>query len=1307
MSVRQDDPFEGLELDRRALTIADHAQLRRRLRGARKIGKPGRRKAVAEAIRTDLEAAAVRFDRRRRSIPACSFPPELPISARRDELVATVRDHQVTVIAGETGSGKSTQLPKVALEAGFGVRGTVGHTQPRRIAARSVAARVAEELGVELGTTVGHSVRFDNRTTDTTAVKVMTDGVLLAELVRDRDLLAYDLIIIDEAHERSLNIDFLLGYLHQLVERRADLHVVITSATIDTEKIAAHFRRRTDGTEREVPIVEVSGRTHPVEVRYQPRDADGEGLDPPTAVRRAVAELMREGPGDILVFSSGEREINDVCDALRKHEPDVHVLPLYARLSTAEQQRVFAPSKKRRVIVATNVAETSLTVPGIRSVIDLGEARISRFSQRTKVQRLPIEPVSQASANQRAGRCGRLGPGIAIRLYDEEDFDGRAEFTEPEIQRTNLASVILTMADQNLGSPLDFPFVDPPEHRAVVDGARLLFELGAVTTPEIVGERGWLTERGRQIARLPIDPRLGRMVLGGDEHGCLREAIVIAAALAVQDPRERPREKQQAADTAHAVFADERSDFLTLLHLWHAGSEARRDLTRRKFTRWCRDRFLHGQRMIEWFDTIEQLRDACDQLGLRMTYSSDFDVTHGPGSDHTGEDIHRAVLTGLLTQVGMRLDRSHEYLGPRSARFAIQPGSVCFDAKPDWIVSATLVETTRLWARIVAPIDPEWVEAPASHLTATEIGPEEWDDRTARAMTTETVRLFGLPVVADRPVPLDRHDPERARELFIHHGLIGDEWPDAAHPFLAINDSVRHEARNLTARSRRRSFDDEYDRAWTFYDRVLPAQVTSAAHFERWYRDAAAEDPHLLEMSIHDLLAPDELEVDETSFPERVEHGDLTLDLDYQQSTSAIAVDLPVAAIGQIEPTSFLGVVPGHRRDAVIALVRALPKSLRKRLVPVPETVDTVLAAVGDAPAFALAVRHELERRLGELLPIDSLDPRTLPTPLRPLYRIVNDDGDVLAQGHDIELLRRELAADIEQALDEGAAGVTHDGATEWEFGDLPQSVTVASRQGTTLAYPALIDQGERVGVELLSTPEAQREASFRGTVRLLRLTVAAPLRAMNGFLDADRLLALERTPHGERAGWFEDLTLACLGTITDDNGLPWSAAEFAALQATARADLPDLARTWAPIAAEILDETAAIRLAVVAADRLPADLVDDARHHLERLAFPGHLAAVGTPRFTDVLRYLRALRHRLDKLASRIDADREAMHQILVVEDAYDTMATHLPWSEALEQIAWSLEELRVSMFAQHLGTTERVSPTRIRRRLEKLAAA
>ncbi len=1295
---------EDLERQLDDVTIADAHRLERRILRARKINDGTKQLAALDEVATAIATSRDRYLQRSTKIPKVTYPAELPIAQRRDEILETIRSNQVVVIAGETGSGKSTQLPKMCIEAGLGARGMIGHTQPRRIAARSVASRIAHELQVKVGGSVGHSVRFDNRTTELTNIKVMTDGIVLAELAHDPDLLAYDALIIDEAHERSLNIDFLLGYVHQLLKRRDDLKVIVTSATIDTERFSRHFGN--------APIIEVSGRNHPVEIRYQPRDETGQVLDVPAAVRRAVEDLRREGPGDVLVFSSGEREINDICESLRRHEPDLEVLPLYARLSSAEQQRIFSTSKRTRVVVATNVAETSLTVPGVRYVVDVGEARISRFSQRTKVQRLPIEAISQASANQRSGRCGRLGPGIAIRLYAEDDFNQRVEFTEPEIQRTNLASVILTMASQRLGSPSVFPFVDPPEDRAISDGIRLLHELGAVDEPTWSDDRAWLTDKGRALARMPIDPRLGAMVLAGADESCLHEATIIAAALAVQDPRERPRERQQAADEAHRVFTDDRSDLLTLLHLWRAMSRQRQQGTRKQFERWCRDHFLHRQRLLEWSDTVEQLRSAAEEMRLPTTYSHDFDISLGPGaSDNFGQDIHRAVLAGLLSQVGMRVDRSQEYLGPRSMRFAIQPGSTCFERKPDWIMAATLVETSRLWARSVAPIDPAWLEEPAAHLTTTDIGEPFWDPESARGGVAETVRLFGLPIIADRTVPLDRHDPKLARELFIQHALIEGDWPGTRYAFSAINASVRHESRNLAVRATQRSFEDEYDRVWQFYDEHLPQTVSSGAGFATWYEANVAADPHLLEMRIADLLTPEESEIDEDRFPNQVEVDGLELAVDYQQASVGVSIDLPIAALGTVDAASFAGVMPGHRREAVEALVRSLPKKLRKPLVPVPETLDTIFKGLTDtteeAGRFTLAIRQALEQRIGHPLPADALDARKLPAALRPHYRIVDADNVLIAEGHDLDVLEQELQVERNRARNDGAAGVSHPGAAVWDFGTIPRSVEIPTRQGNTTAWPALVDRQTLVGVALMGSAAEQATAMKSGTARLLRLTTAAPLRRMNAHLTNERVQKLPYGPHGGRAEWFEDLTLSCLGAIVDSVGVAWNHKAFEALQQTARRYIADVTDQWAPVAGEMIDEIAEIRLSIAARNQLAPDCVADARLHLDRLAYPGHLSAVGTDRFDDLLRYLQAIRHRLDRLPGREHLDREAMHEVQAVEATFDTIVEHMPWTESIESVAWSLEELRVSLFAQQLGTSEKVSVSRMRRRLAKISAA
>ncbi|HTB53919.1 MAG TPA: ATP-dependent RNA helicase HrpA, partial [Trebonia sp.] len=786
-----------------------------------------------------------------------------------DDIAQAIRDHQVVIVAGETGSGKTTQLPKICLELGRGVTGQIGHTQPRRIAARTVAERIAEETSTQLGTAVGYKVRFTDKSGDNTLVKVMTDGILLNEIASDRDLYRYDTLIIDEAHERSLNIDFILGYLRQLLPRRPDLKVIITSATIDPERFAAHFAV----DDQPAPIIEVSGRTYPVEVRYRPiadpEQRDTEDRDQIQAISDAIDELSANGPGDILVFFSGEREIRDTADAL-KGRKNLEVLPLYGRLSAAEQHRVFElPASRtmshRRVVLATNVAETSLTVPGIRYVIDPGTARISRYSLRTKVQRLPIEPISQASANQRKGRCGRVADGICIRLYSEEDFDSRPEYTDPEIQRTNLASVILQMAAARLGDVRAFPFVDPPDPRSITDGVRLLEELNAMKSDR-------LTDTGRKMARLPVDPRIARMIIEADRQGCAREVLVIAAALSIQDPRERPADNQQAADTAHRRFAQPESDFLTFLALWDYLTDRQRELSGSAFRRMCRAEFLNYLRVREWQDLHAQLQSLSADLGLSTDSSS---------SERAR--VHTALLAGLLSHVGMKVvltarpgtppERGRrplpEYLGARGTRFAIFPGSALARKPPDWVVAAELVETSRLWGRIVASVEPEWVEPVAAHLVKRSYSEPRWSKNRGAVIATEKVTLYGIPIVADRTVNFDRIDAVASRELFIRHALVEGDW-ETRHHFFRDNATLLAEAAELEQRARRRGLVAGEDALFEFYDARVPADVTSARHFDAWWKRQRHQTPDLLTLTLDDLLsaeAAEALELD-SAYPE-------------------------------------------------------------------------------------------------------------------------------------------------------------------------------------------------------------------------------------------------------------------------------------------------------------------------------------------------------------------------------------------------------------------------------------------------------
>ncbi|WP_309232709.1 ATP-dependent RNA helicase HrpA, partial [Actinotalea sp. JY-7885] len=1116
----------------------------RRPRGGRPGGEQqgNRQRDVGPRAVHDAGREAARRERRAQVradvvLPPITYPEQLPVSARRADIAAAIRDHQVVIVAGETGSGKTTQLPKIALELGRGRAGQIGHTQPRRIAARSVAERISEEItggSGALGTVVGYQVRFTDQSSEETLVKVMTDGILLAQIQRDPQLLAYDTLIIDEAHERSLNIDFILGYLTRLLPKRPDLKVVITSATIDSQRFARHFAgpptpEHPDGVP--APVIEVSGRTYPVEVRYRPlrpddaaapgddddldipdaplkrtpaRRGDVEERDLMTAICEAVDELCAEGPGDILVFLSGEREIRDAEDALATHlgpralghgpavPGSIELLPLYSRLSAAEQHRVFEPHQHRRVVLSTNVAETSLTVPGVRYVVDPGTARISRFSKATKVQRLPIEPISQASANQRSGRCGRVADGIAIRLYSEADFASRPEFTEPEILRTSLASVILQMVAVGVaGTPDDvarFPFVEPPDVRAVRDGVQLLTELGALT-PAADGTR--LTDVGRALALLPMDPRLARMIVEGGRRDAAREVMIIAAALSIQDPRERPMEQRPQADAMHARFADPTSDFLTYLNLWTYVRAQQRELSGSAFRRLCRAEHLNYLRLREWQDVVTQLKEMAKPLGIVVRPPVTPAPIEAPGAARAdrkarvdasleqrrtgaaevavsaeeapslrlawdGDRIHQALLAGLLSQVGMqevtevranaptkgrdarpgrKPQARNEYLGARGARFAIFPGSPLSRKPPAWIMAGELVETSRLWARDVARISPEWAEELAPHLVKRTYSEPAWSTKQGAAMATERVLLYGVPIVAGRRVLYAKVDPEHARELFIRHALVEGEWT-THHEFFHANRRLLAEAEQVEHRSRRRGLVVDDDALFAFYDERLPADVVSARHFDQWWKGARRHDPDLLTYSMALLVG--DAEVDESAFPSVWPQADLRLPLTYQfepgTESDGVTVHIPVAVLPRVRPEGFDWLVPGLHEELVVALVRALPKPVRVQLVPAPDVARAVVAwlretqpswedtvrAADAAPSFT-AVLGRAVRALRDVdVPDDAWDTSRLPPHLRMRFRVVEQRGRsavVLDEGSDLVALQRRLAPQSEDAV--------------------------------------------------------------------------------------------------------------------------------------------------------------------------------------------------------------------------------------------------------------------------------------------------
>ena len=1218
-----------------------------------------------------------------------TYPEDLPITAQRETVLDAIRDHQVVVVAGETGSGKSTQLPKFCLELGRGgEHGLIGHTQPRRLAARTVAARIAEELGTEIGDLVGYKVRFSDHVGDQTMVKLMTDGILLAELRRDRELRRYDTLIVDEAHERSLNIDFLLGYLTDLLPRRPDLKVIVTSATIDTERFAQHF---------DAPVVEVSGRGHPVDVRYR----EPEGGDQIDAIRSAVDELRKEGPGDILVFLSGQREIHDTARALSEAQlPQTEVLPLYARLSAAEQQRAFRPGRhQRRIVLATNVAETSITVPGVRYVVDTGTARISRYNRRTKLQRLPIEPVSQASANQRAGRCGRVAPGICIRLYGEDDFDARPAFTEPEILRTNLASVILQMAELGLGDVESFPFIDPPDARAVRDAVALLVELGALVPDR---DELTLTADGRRMARLPVDPRFGRMLLAAEANDCLREVTVIVAGLSIQDPRERPTGEEQKADELHARFAVPGSDFLAYLNLWEHLATEQRARTSSAFRRMCRAEYLNFVRVREWQDLVRQLREAAHELHLRRN-----DRREHPAAP---DDVHRSLLAGLLSHVGMWDRAKSDYRAARQARFTVASRSTLARSTPAWVMAGELVETGRLWARVVARIDPSWIEPLAGHLVKRSYGEPRWSRRRGTALVDEQVTLYGLPIVPGRPVPLERLDPDEARALFVEHALVDGDWDDDGRfPFLDANRLVLDKARGLEARARRADLVVDERRLAELYDERLADDVVSAREFGRWWKETSGHDPDALTFTLDDLLGLDAAEVDTGGFPltwTPPGAADLVLDLSYVFEPGAdddgVTAHVPLVLLPRLSSAGVDWHVPGHRLELVTALIRTLPKALRRELSPVPERAREALDGISPSDGPLLAV---LARRLG--VGPDDFDVTRLPRHLQLRFSVEDGEGTVVAAGRDLDALSAALAERARRAVAVATPGhLERSGLREWPAGGLPRRV---EGSGGALAFPTLVDEGATVGVRIVTTPADQERLMWAATRRLLLLAVPqAGSQVVRRLRTQPELAGVV-----DVAGLAADCVKAAADRLLAARGGPaWDEDGYRRLVEAARDRLAALAVAAAGQAAGIGAAVAAleVRLGGISAPAL-APATDDMRRQLARLVHPGFVTAAGLTRLQDVARYLEAVRVRLDKLRERPDRDRELMACAHAVEIAYDDLVAHLPTERRAEpdvvDARWLLEELRVSLFAQALGTARPVSEQRVRRTLAALAVA
>ncbi|WP_199712163.1 ATP-dependent RNA helicase HrpA [Kocuria tytonis] len=1370
--------------------------------------------------------------------PRIVYPDNLPVSARREDIMAAIRENQVVVVAGETGSGKTTQLPKMCLELGLGEGGLIGHTQPRRIAARSVAERIAHELGERVGATVGYQVRFTSEVGKDSKVKLMTDGIMLAEISHDPQLSRYNAIIIDEAHERSLNIDFLLGYLRRLLPRRPDLKVIITSATIDPQRFAEHFAHEDpehpDAAPEPAPVIEVSGRTYPVEVRYRPltqeRSGDGgddeedtgdgladEDRDPIDAVCDAVVELSREPRGDILVFFAGEREIRDAQDALQRvidsHRSlsGTQILPLFGRLSMAEQNRVFSQSSHRRIVLATNVAETSLTVPGIKYVIDPGTARISRYSARTKVQRLPIERISQASARQRAGRCGRVSDGVCIRLYSEADFASRPEFTDPEILRTNLAAVILQMIAVGVVSqPTDiteFPFVQKPDPRAVKDGVVLLRELSALrgsgdpheddaaaspSRPDGTSRgarsrggrrrrggdraRGPLTRTGEILAALPVDPRLGRMIVEAQRRGCVREVLVLTAALTVQDPRERPLEKRQAADEFHARFKDKTSDFLSYGLLWQYLQEQQAELSSSQFRKLCRREFLNFLRIREWQDLYAQLRQIARQVGIDAGGSREIDVAANQDA------VHKSLLSGLLSNIGVRDERTREYRGARGTRFAIFPGSALFKKSPDWIVSAELVETSRLWARTNAAIKPEWAEEIAPQLVKHSYSEPHWSRSRGAVMASEKVTLYGLPLVAERPVLFSQVDPRLSRELFIRHALVEGDW-QTRHTFVKRNRRAVAEVEELENRMRRKDLRVDDQVLFDFYDARVPATVVSQRHFDAWWKNARHEDEHLLDLTREDLIAPEAPSLDTESFPRawqvRSAEGDLSLDLDYEfapgtDTADGVTVRIPVLFLDRLAPEQFEWHIPGLRVELVTALIKSLPKAVRRNFVPAPDTAATAVARLDEefdpaTDSLLESLATVLRRLRGHPVQASDFQPGTLPAHLRMRFEVRDARNRVLGRGSDLPELKQRLRPAVREALaaslggavaqlydaaqdaspasgrsasgrddvagrgsgrghrrsgrganatpERPAASLERTGLTSWPEPDPPRSVETVVAGQTVTGYPTLVavpsakagsTDVPRVDVRILSDPEEQRVAQRDGVIALLQHVLPSVHRYVVEHLSQKERLIFTQNPHGSVEALIHDCTVAAIDRLVPQDP-PFTREQFRELTEHVRAELIDTVFAVSTLVTTTLTEANTVRKRLKKPGSLGAvPAFKDMAEQVDRLVHPGFVARTGWQALQHLPRYLAGVNGRLDKLSGHLQRDAVAMRTVHDLEAEYqaarDAVPADAPVPAALTRVRWDLEELRISFFAQELGTAHTVSEKRIRKQLRDL---
>ena len=1294
------NPFvEKFQTQLEQCTTRQAALLRGRLRGLSKIKNEQRQQQVLERIAADIETAELEYLERQQQKFHISYPDELPVAQQRNDIKSAIEQNQVVVIAGETGSGKTTQLPKMLLELGYGRKGTIGHTQPRRLAARSVAARIGEELQDHNKTQVGYKIRFQDETAPTTAIKLMTDGMLLSELQQDPLLLQYDAIIIDEAHERSLNIDFLLGVLHTLLPKRRDLKLVITSATIETERFSKHFH--------DAPVLTVTGRTYPVEVRYRPPREDGKAADADVlqGVCDAVEELQRESEGDILIFASGEREIRDYAEAIGDLKlRSTEVLPLYARLSSHEQNRVFQAHSQRRVVIATNVAETSLTVPGIRFVIDPGTVRMSRYSYRTKVQRLPIEPISQASANQRKGRCGRIGPGICIRLYSEDDFLQRPEYTDPEILRTNLAAVILQMSALRLGDIRQFPFVQKPDERFVKDGLNLLEELHAIE-PGRKAERPQLTDTGRQLSRLPLDPRLARMVLAGQQYGCVREMLVITAALSIQDPRERPHDAQQKADEWHQRFRDKSSDFMAFLNLWNYIKEQQKALSGNQFRKQMGREFIHFMRLREWQDIYTQSRQTVREMGLSINDEA-----------ATYEQVHRALIAGLLSQVGFKEDR-HEYQGTRQSRFHIFPGSGLFGKPPKWVVTAELAETSKLYARINADIDPLWVEEAASHLVKKQYLEPHFEKKKGSVIADEQVTLLGLILVPRRRVQYGPVAPVKAREIFIREALVNSQLTRKL-PFIQHNLKLISDIQALEAKSRRRDILVDEEVLFEAYDRAIPEGIYNEKLLAGWWHKAAKKEPKLLFFERDDLIAGETEHITENEYPEFWRQGNLRLPLSYHFEPNAeddgVSVNIQLGILNQVKLEGFDWHIPALREERIAHLIKSLPKALRRNFVPAPNFAGAIMADVEPMQGrLTDAMATKLRRMTGVTVPEENWDESSLPAHLRMNFKIF-DGKKLVSQGRDLQSLQQQLSGKVQQRLEKTAGDdISREQVDSWDFDDLPEVITERQQGFELKAYPGLINKGKgQVALQLFDNPEQAKQHHKTGVRELLLQQIPSPVKHLQKSLSNKAKLAMYFNPWGKVDALIADCIAAAVDGLIQEqieqgNKLR-DKQSFGQLKDVVRANLNERVEKIALEVEQCLLLSQQVRKALKG--KIPLDQIQsrgDIQDQLDNLVFAGFVSAYGSHRLSDIVRYLKAIQRRLEKLPVDPNKDRlmtltlaNLEEQYKAVVKAYENKGSVVP--DDVAEIRWMIEELRVSFFAQTLGTKYPVSEKRVKQAIE-----